>query len=87
MSEPYSREFREDVVRVAHSREDGVTLERVAKDFGIHPTTLTKWLRQDRIDAGERPGASSAELAELHQLRRRNRLLKQEVEALRRAAA
>lgn len=36
---------------------------------------------------GNRPGVSAGESAELPELRRRNRLLKQEVEALRRAAA
>lgn len=42
MPKPYPREFGEDVVRVARNREDGVTLEQVAKDFGVHPMTLNK---------------------------------------------
>ncbi|MGW4034088.1 hypothetical protein ACWEFL_33160 [Streptomyces sp. NPDC004838] len=37
MPEPYPKEFREDVVRVARNREPGVTLEQVAGDFGVHP--------------------------------------------------
>ena len=36
---PYPQEFRDDVVRVAQNREDGVTLEQIAADFGIHPMT------------------------------------------------
>lgn len=87
MPKPYPREFREDVVRVARNREDGVTLEQVAHDFGVHPMTLNKWLRQDRVDAGEQTGVTTSESAELRELRRRNRLLEQEVEILRRAAA
>lgn len=87
MPRPYPREFRDDVVRVARNREDGVTIEQIASDCGIHPMTLTKWMRQADIDDGAKPGASRAESAELRHLRRRNRLLEQENEVLRRAAA
>jgi transposase len=41
---PYPKEFRDDVVRVAENRDPGVTIERIAADFGVHPMTLTKWL-------------------------------------------
>jgi transposase len=64
-----------------------VTVEQIAKDFGVHPMTLWKWLRQADIDAGAKPGVSSSESAELRELRRRNKLLEQENEVLRRAAA
>lgn len=47
---PYPREFRDDVVRVARNRDDGVTIEQIATDFGVHPMTLTKWMRQADID-------------------------------------
>lgn len=40
----YPSELRDDVVRVARSREPGVTIVQIAKDFGIHPMTLQKWL-------------------------------------------
>ncbi len=53
---PYPQEFREDVVRVARSREDGITLAQIAKDFGVHEMTLPKWIRQADIDDGNRPG-------------------------------
>ena len=42
---PYPQEFRDDVVKVAQSRPEGTTLEQIAADFGIHPMTLSKWLR------------------------------------------
>jgi transposase len=87
MPRPHPREFRDDVVRVARNREDGVTLEQVAADFGIHPMTLSKWMRQADIDDGARPGKSTTDSAELRELRRRNRLLEQENEVLHRAAA
>lgn len=87
MPKPYPREFRDDVVRVARNREDGVTLEQIAADFGVHPMTLTKWLRQADIDDGVKPGTTTSESAELRDARRRIRLLEQENEVLRRAAA
>jgi transposase-like protein len=87
MPKPYPQEFREDVVRVARGRGPGVTLEQVAHDFGVHPMTLSKWLRRAAIDDGERPGVSRSESLELRELRKRNRLLEQENEVLRRAAA
>ena len=77
----------DDVVRVARNREDGVTFEQIAADFGIHPMTLSKWMRQADVDDGAKPGTSRTESAELRELRRRNRLLEQENEVLRRAAA
>jgi transposase len=49
--------------------------------------TLPKWMRQADIDEGKKPGVSSSESDELRELRRRNRLLEQENEVLRRAAA
>ena len=87
MPKPFPREFREDVVRVARSREEGVTLEQIATDFGVHPMTLSKWLRAADVEDGVKPGATSDQLAELREPKRRNRLLEQENEVLRRAAA
>jgi transposase len=87
MPKPYPREFRDDVVRVARNRDDGVTLEQVAHDFGIHPMTLSKWLRQAAIDDGTKAGVTTSESAENRELRRRLRLVEQENEVLRRAAA
>ena len=87
MPRPYPREFRDDVVRVARNRDDGVTIEQIATDFGVHPMTLTKWMRRADVDEGVKPGKSSSDAGELRELRRRNRLLEQENEVLRRAAA
>jgi transposase-like protein len=64
-----------------------VTLEQIASDFGVHPMTLSKWLRRAAIDDGDRPGTTSTENGELRAARRRIRLLEQENEVLRRAAA
>ncbi|MGP5055213.1 IS3 family transposase [Brachybacterium paraconglomeratum] len=87
MPAPYPQEFRDDVVQVARSREDGVTIAQIAKDFGVHEMTLHKWIRQSDIDDGNRPGRSREESTELRDARKRIRLLEQENEVLRRAAA
>ncbi|GAA1194250.1 hypothetical protein GCM10009675_06330 [Prauserella alba] len=75
------------MVRVARNREPGVTIEQVASDFGVHPMTLQKWLRAADAEDGVKPGLTAAAAAELRELKRRNRLLEQENEVLRRAAA
>ncbi|RKE66905.1 transposase [Dietzia kunjamensis] len=87
MPKPYPQEFRDDVVRVAQAREDGVTLEQIAADFGTHPMALNKWTREADVEAGIQPGTTSAESHELREAKRRVRLLEQENEVLRLAAA
>jgi transposase len=74
---PYSREFR----------DDGVTIEQIAADLGIHPTTLSKWMRRADVDEGTKAGTSTTDSTELREARRRIKLLEQENEVLRRAAA
>lgn len=87
MPKPFPKEFRDDVIRVAENRDPDVTLAQIAKDFGVHVGTLDKWMRQARIEAGKQPGETKQESVELRELRKRNRLLEQENEVLRRAAA
>lgn len=84
---PCPEEFREDVVRVARNRGPGVTVEQVAADFGVHAMTLWKRMRRADIDDGIKPGTSSQDSAELREARRQIKLLEQENEVLRRAAA
>lgn len=64
-----------------------MTIEQIAADFGVHPVTLHKWMRQADIDEGAKPGKSTSESGELREARRRIKLLEQENEVLRRAAA
>ena len=84
---PYPKEFREDVVAVARGRERGVTIDQIVKDFGVHTVTLQKWLQRAAVDEGAKPGQSRTEAAELREARKRIRLLEQQNEVLRRAAA
>ncbi|MFR9754404.1 IS3 family transposase [Streptomyces sp. TR06-5] len=87
MPVPCPQEFRDDVVRVARNREKGVTLVQIAKDFGVHEMTLSKWMRQAAVEEGEEPGVTRSESAENRELKKRVRLLEQENEVLRRAVA
>ena len=85
MPKPYPQEFRDDVVAVA--RQGQAPLSEIAKDFGISESCLRSWLSKADVEDGRRPGVTKKESAELRELRRRNRLLEQENEVLRRAAA
>lgn len=87
MPAPYPQEFRDDVIAVARGRDSQTTLKQVADDFGISEATLSNWLKAADVGAGRRPGTTSAEADELRRLKRRNKLLEQENEVLRRAAA
>jgi len=87
VAKPFPKEFREDVVRVARNREPGQTLKKIAADFGVSESCLTNWLTTADREEGVRPGPTSGELAELREAKKRIRLLEQENEVLRRAAA
>jgi transposase len=84
---PFPREFRDDVVRIARGRGQGQTVKQIAADFGISESCLTNWLSAADREDGIKPGPSAAELAELREAKKRIRLLEQENEVLRRAAA
>jgi transposase-like protein len=48
-----------------------VTLEQIAADFGIHVMTLSGWLRKADAEDGVKPGATTAQLVELREAKRR----------------
>lgn len=85
MAKAYPKEFRDDVVAVA--RKGQAPLSQIAKDFGISEGTLSNWLKKADIEDGNRPGVTEKQSAEVRELKKRNRLLEQENEVLRRAAA
>ncbi|MGK2957017.1 MAG: transposase [Acidimicrobiales bacterium] len=87
MAKPYPKEFRDDVVRVTRNREPEVRIKDIAADFGISKSCLSTWMYRADRDEGIRSGPTTDELAENRDLRKRLRLLEQENEVLRRAAA
>ncbi len=85
MPKNFPPEFRRDVVRVA--RKGDSTRAQIAKDFGISEQSLYRWMQQADIDDGIRDGVTTIETVEVRELKKRNRVLEQENEILRRAAA
>lgn len=85
MAKRFPPEFKADVVRVA--RRGDLSIAEVAADFDISVQSVQRWKRQADIDDGIKDGLTSAEQAEVVQLRRQNRKLEMENEILRRAAA
>ncbi len=85
MPKPYPQEFRDDVVAVA--RKGQAPLNQIAKDFGISEGCLHGWMKKADVEDGNRPGVSEKQSGEVRELGKRNRLLEQENEVLRRAAA
>ena len=84
MPKAFPEEFRRDVVAVARKRE--APISQIARDFGISPSCIQRWLKRAEIEEGVRDGRTLAEEAEIRALKKRNRLLEQENEVLRRAA-
>lgn len=81
----YPPEFKEEAVRLAQRGEKPVG--QIAQDLGIAHETLRRWIKQSEIDAGRREGLMTDEREELRRLRRENRILHQEREILKKAAA
>ena len=79
----YPLEFKLDAVALA--RENGAQMAQVARDLGLEKTTLLNWVRKAEKDDIPRPNLSQADMSELRELRRRNKLLEQEAEVMRRA--
>ena len=82
---PYTPEFRADAVRLY--RSSGQSLKVVSSELGVSLEALRGWVKRAEIDDGARPGLTTQEGEELRRLRRENRVLREEREILKKAAA
>ena len=90
MPKPFRKEFEEDVDNVIRVyRDSAASLARVAKDFGISASCLKRWLVIDDRKSTSRSavGQVANESDTLREANKRVKLLEQENEVLRRAAA
>lgn len=89
----YPAELRERAVRmVAEAVEGGETewaaMRRIAELLGVGSTeTVRKWVRQQQVDAGARPGVTTEEAAEIRRLKRENAELRRANSILKAASA
>jgi transposase len=63
------------------------TVQRVAAQLGYGVESVRSWVHQADIDAGQKPGVSTAEAEKIKALEQENRELKRANEILRRASA
>ena len=82
---PYSLEFRAEAVRLL--RSSGRSVPQLARELGCSPQSLRNWARQLDVDDGKAAGLTTAEREELRRLRRELRVVTEEREILKKAAA
>lgn len=87
---PYPPAFRAEAVRLV--QRSGKSIPVIANgrplgSIGVSDQALRGWIRQTEIDTGQRDGLTSGEHEELRVLRRENRILKEERDILKKAAA
>jgi transposase len=88
----YPPELRDRAVRMAQEAiaEQGGqrfgVVARVAKQLGVGTESLRGWLKQAEIDAGKRPGTSTADAGRIAELERENRDLRRANDILKAAS-
>ena len=89
----YPRELKERAVRLVFESKDEYPSEfqairAIAGKLGLgSPETLRKWVRRAEVDGGTRPGKTTAELAEIRELKKENAELRRANEILKAASA
>ena len=88
----YSNEVKERAVRMVYEAIDShgskwAAIKSIAPKIGCAEQTLDKWLKQDEIDIGTRPGETTNSKARIKELEREVKELSQANEILRKASA
>jgi transposase len=88
----YPDELRERAVRMVfeireRNGEQRGGISRVASQLGINRETLRNWVKQAEVDAGTRPGTSTADQQRIAELEREVRELRRANEILKSASA
>ena len=88
----YPSELKERAVRMVldlqrADPQDKNVISRVARQLGVGGESLRNWVKQAQIDAGQRPGLTTEEQAELAKLRKENRELRRANDILQAAAS
>ena len=82
----FTPEFKTGAVRLV--LDEGKTVGVVARDLDLTETALREWVHRARADrTNGRTGLTTAEREELARLRKENRILQEEREILKKAAA
>ena len=81
----FTPEFKAQTVELV--RTSGKSVAQVCLELDLTETAVRRWLAQAEIDAGQRQGLTTDEHQELARLRRENRVLREERDILRKAAA
>ncbi len=81
----FPKEFKADAVALV--LDEGRSIASAARALGIGESNLGNWVRQARVDRGEREGLTVTERTELARLRRENARLRMERDLLKRATA
>ncbi len=81
----YPKELRRDAAALVIDQHR--TVADVARELGVVEQTLGNWVRQERVDRGEREGLSTEEREEMARLRREVKRLTMERDLLKRSVA
>jgi transposase len=78
-------EFKARTVELV--RTSGKSVGEVCRELDLTETAVRHWVAQAEIDGGRRDGLTTAEREELSRLRHENRVLREERDILKKAAA
>src|SRR5436309_11185499 len=82
----FTEEFMAGAVRLV--LDEGKTIGAVARELDLTPSSLANWVRDARADRTHgKTGLTTAEREELARLRKENRILAEERDILKKAAA